>query len=57
MTSPSKTPAATVKSEEKKRNAVFRQLLDSPFNVTWYGPIFLSIANRLGNLSTTTQAQ
>jgi hypothetical protein len=28
--------ATTIKAEDKKRKTVFRQLLDSPFNLTWY---------------------
>src|ERR1700685_1978045 len=34
--SPAKQPPSTVKAQEKKRKAVFKQLLDSPFNITWY---------------------
>jgi hypothetical protein len=33
--SPSKQ-ATTIKSEEKKRRTVFRQLLETPFSLTWY---------------------
>jgi hypothetical protein len=33
----------TIKSEERKRRTVFRQLLDTPFNLTWYLSLLYSI--------------
>ena len=35
MTSTPTKQTTTIKSEEKKKKTVFRQLLDSPFNLTW----------------------
>jgi hypothetical protein len=36
MTSTPTKKATTIKAEEKKKKTVFKQLLDSPFNLTWY---------------------
>jgi len=36
MTSSASKELTTVKAEEKKRRTVFRQLLDSPYNIIWY---------------------
>ena len=40
--SPAKRPAiskSTVNEQDKKRKTVFRQILDTPYNVTWYKSI------------------
>jgi hypothetical protein len=34
----------TIKSEERKKRTVFKQLLDTPFNLTWYLSLLYSIA-------------
>jgi len=32
-----KMSPTTIKSEDKRKRTVFRQILDTPFNLTWYG--------------------
>jgi len=36
MTSTPVKKTTTVKADEKKKKTVFKQLLDSPFNLTWH---------------------
>ena len=36
MTSTPVKKTTTIKADEKKKRTVFKQLLDSPFNLTWY---------------------
>ena len=55
--SPVKQPPSTVKAQEKKRNAVFKQILESPFNITWYPSTPFSLpALTSGNPSISEQA-
>jgi hypothetical protein len=55
--SPAKPPPSTVKAQEKKRKAVFKQLLDSPFSITWYISTPVSLpALTSGNPSINKQA-
>jgi len=45
------TQTTTIKAEDKKKKTVFRQLLDSPYNITWYY-FFLFSELSAGNQST-----